>query len=181
MRGVTSVDAEQVDNLMKTYRENQGRCAHLITQEKQLQRKIAEAELEARADILYGSHFPLVEKPSTGELVWTPHGNMTGDPTGNAAIKLTEIATESMNELKKKLVTIRSELVKTKELIEYVDDWLMGMNERERWVVSRQVIDGAYWRDILDEARQRIGVDVSQATLKRLRDSGMSKAYRMAA
>ena len=175
------MDRGQVDALLKGYQENKGRCSYLRTMVRALERQIDEAEKEARDDILFGSHFAMAEKPSTGELVVLPKGNMTGDPTGNAAIRLADGASKETRALKIQLSDTLRELSIASEKVQCVEAWLEGLGERERWIIEEHTIKEHFWSTVMDGYADRYGAEFSKEALKRIKANAMEKIYRMAA
>ena len=169
----------EVDALLKGYKENRGRCGYLESQVDKLERQIKQMDNEFREDILYGSHSQFAEKPSTGELVWLPKGNTTGDPTGSAAIKLTEGSKETIR-LSLLLGETQEKLNQVKDLVKFVDAWMIGLNEREQWIIQEQVIEGKFWREVTDAYSEKYGTEFSKDSLKYIKENAMAKIYRMA-
>ena len=52
--------------------------------------------------------------------------------------------------------------------VDYVDCWLEGLTDRERWVIQHHIIDREIWHDIMIAFNARYTDDVSKDRLKRI-------------
>lgn len=163
---------ERVDEMLKLYRFELGRSGHLLIELQELEREIA-AEEKAMLD----------DVTSIGgqNLDGMPRGTKIGDPTGNAGAKLADgYKSDHLLDLEEKWIPLKAAYDRSQVVVGHVDAWLSGLNERERWVIEKQVIDCESWRDIISKYRDDFKEKTSKYTLKRLREKAMEKVYLMA-
>lgn len=166
------MNAERVDEMLKTYRFEVGRCGHLENDIEQLKRDI-EREKNGLAADLAG--------PGAQVITDMPRGTTVGNPTEKHGIMLaTGWVSEAVKEMEARLGELEAEYKERRKTVEYVESWLNGLSERERWMVEAQVIDGVIWREILMQYQERFGEYRSKDTLKRIRDKAMELIYDMA-
>ena len=87
---------------------------------------------------------------------------------------------QELQEIDVKIAALEDEYNTRHLTVMYVQSWLAGLTERERWVVEAQVIDGVFWKDVCSRYRQHFEEDCSKDTLKRYRDRALDKIYAMA-
>ena len=87
---------------------------------------------------------------------------------------------QELKDIEIKIAALKAEHEQRSTTVMYVQSWLSGLAERERWVVEAQVIDGVFWRDVASRYRQHFEEDCSKDTLKRYRDRALEKIYEMA-
>lgn len=160
-----------VDEMLFRYREYVGRCGHLesliANEEKQLKRlraNVAE-ELVGGGSVITGM----------------PHGSGISDPTSRIGIALAEGYTpEHIKELERELDEAREELNGKLPTVIFVEAWLKGLTEKERWIVEAQVIDKYTWGEVAGQHITKFGATTSKNTLKRLKNRALDKIYQMA-
>ena len=152
---------ERVDEMLKLYRFELGRSGHLLIELQELEREIA-AEEKAMLD----------DVTSIGGQ------NLDGMPRGT---KLADgYKSDHLLDLEEKWIPLKAAYDRSQVVVGHVDAWLSGLNERERWVIEKQVIDCESWRDIISKYRDDFKEKTSKYTLKRLREKAMEKVYLMA-
>lgn len=163
---------EKVDEMLKAYRFEVGRCGHLKTEIGQLEKAISCATATMDEDII---------TIQAQQLTGMPHGTTVGNPTERLGIMLASgwipnDITEMQDELKK----ARQEYDQRHANVLFVTAWLNGLPERERWIVEHQVVDGEYWKEVAAKYKTAFLEDYSKDSLKRLKQRAMEKIYKMA-
>ncbi|MBP5710022.1 MAG: hypothetical protein J6W84_03490 [Bacteroidales bacterium] len=163
--------AERIEEMLKTYRAEVGRCGHL-QMEMELLRKEIEADKAFLADDLAG--------PGAQFISDMPRGTAIGNPTEKLGIMLASgYISDEIREKEAKLGELQLEYNERHKTVVYVESWLAGLPERERWMIETQVIDGVIWREILTQYPEKFGEYRSKDTLKRIRDRALDMIYDM--
>lgn len=163
---------DRVDAILKGYRFDVGRCGHLAQEIQMLDVQYKNEQ----ADMIHA-----LVSPHPQQLTDMPRGTQVGNPTEKYGIMLaSNYATDEMRELEIQILAKQDEYNERKARVVFVQSWLEGLTERERWMIETQVIDGVFWKDVGVQYAQRFGENVSKDTLKRLRDRAMEKVYAMA-
>jgi len=163
---------ERVMSMLKGYRFEVGRCGHITAEIAELERQYKQLEYDLTTAMV---------APRAQQITDMPHGTEVGNPTERYAMRLVEgLKDADLDALRVKLAALESEYNERNVTIMYVESWLSGLPERERWVIEAQVIDGVFWKDVCCRYRQRYGEDCSKDTLKRCRDRALERVYEMA-
>lgn len=163
---------DRVDAILKGYRFDVGRCGHLA-QEIQLANE--------KLNRLLSDEVTAMISPKPQQITDMPRGTAIGNPTEKFGLMLASgYSTEESKSLEIKIAAMDDEYKERRSRVVFVESWLSGLTERERWMVETQVIDGTFWKDVGVQYAQRFGENVSKDTLKRLRDKAMAKIYDMA-
>lgn len=163
---------ERVNEMLKGYRYDVGRCGHLEAEIRRIQRQI-EAEKNNTVETLAA--------PKPQQITDMPHGTQVGNPTEKFGLMLADgFKSADMEKLEIELARAQAEYDERRQTVDHVSSWLNGLPERERWMVETQVIDGVFWKDVANRYRQRFHEDISKDTLKRIRDKAMDMIYRIA-
>lgn len=163
---------EEIEEMLKTYRFEVGRCGHLENEIEQAKRDIKRARAALAGDLA---------GPGAQTITDMPRGTTVGNPTEKIGIILASgYVSDELRELELKLNELTDEYNTRKRTIEYVEKWLRGLPERERWVIETQYIDGVIWREILVKYPERFGEYRSKDTLKRIRDRAIEMIIDMA-
>lgn len=163
---------EKVDEMLKAYRFEVGRCGHLEAEISQLEKAIQQATATLDED---------VTAVKLQQLSGMPHGSTVGNPTERLGIMLASgWIPEEIREMQDELKETRQEYERRYFTVMFVTAWLNGLPERERWIVEHQVIDGEYWKEVIAKFNAAFQEDASKDSLKRLKQRAMEKIYRMA-
>ena len=163
---------EHVDELLKSYRAEVGRCKHLEIEIDILTKRIAH-DKEALVGYLVG--------PGAQEITDMPRGTSIGNPTEKYGLMLADgWTTDEIKADEAKLAELEAEYAERHKTVVFVDGWLAGLPERERWMIEKQVIDAVIWRELITQYTQQYGEYRSKDTLKRLRDRALEMIYDMA-
>lgn len=163
---------DRVDEMLRNYREYLGRVLHLERYIVELKQEIEKNKAEA-----------LVEAASPGSpnMDGMPHGTIVSQPTERIALQFAsgnwpEFVQESMAKLKE----AEDEYNEKVGTVIFVDAWLKGLTERERWIIEKQVIDKAPWREVTAMFYREFDSVRSKEGLKYIRDKALQKIYKMA-
>ena len=163
---------EKADQMLRDYKVFLGRCKYLTALICELKAEAA-AWRENLADELAGV--------GAQNLDGMPHGTTVGNPTERLGIMLAEGFTpDGLKTLEEQIVDYQRELNEKSVTVHFVEAWLDGLTEKERWIVQMQVIEGAYWREIVMEYHRRYGEEYSREGLKKIRDAAVRKIHQMA-
>lgn len=162
---------ETVVHMIEAYKQNVGRVEHLenLVGVYGLQLKRMEGH---EADMLAGG-----AQVITG----MPHGSTTGDPTSRMGLMLADgYVPEMMADLIAELEAARAELREKRPSVVFVNAWLKGLTDKERWMIEGKMISGKSWEEMRAEHVRRYLVQCSKATLKRLKVTALEKIFEMA-
>lgn len=163
---------ERVDEMLKTYRFEVGRCGHLQAEIKLLNMEIERDKANMAADLV---------GPGAQEITDMPRGTTVGNPTERYGLMLASgWMPDEIRQKEARVAELSAEFEERSKTVMYVDAWLMGLPERERWMIEKQVIDGAFWKEVGSQYMERFGENVSKDTLKRIRDKALERIYKMA-
>ena len=163
---------ERVNQLLKSYRFELGRCGHIKAEIAELERRYKQTEHDLTIAMV---------SPGAQVISDMPRGTSVGKPTEQYAMRLLEgLKDKDLKDIEIKIEALKSELEERSTAVAYVQSWLAGLPERERWVIEAQVIDGVFWKDVCSRYRQHFEEDCSKDTLKRCRDRALEKIYDMA-
>lgn len=163
---------EKVMETLRTYRENLGRCEHLKVEIEQAETALQELQKSLYADIA---------SPNTQNLDGMPHGHKVSSPTENIGIMLAAGETpRHIADLKADIRAMQEEQHSRQTCVAYVDAWLKGLTDQERWIIQGQVISGKTWRTLMLEYESINGEYRSKDSLKRLRARALKKIFEIA-
>jgi len=110
-----------------------------------------------------------------------PHGTTVGNPTERIALMLaTGYTTEDVIELQGNIEKLEAEYCQKKIVVRFVEAWLKGLTEKERWMIERAMFDGMTYREINAKYREAYGDSCSKDLLRRLKKDALAKIYEMA-
>ena len=168
----------QVDRMLREYRLLVGRCGHIDAEISRCRRAIEREREQFVAD---------AAAPAVSRLTGMPRGTTPGNPTEKTALMLAEgtafefsDARAEIRRLEAQIDALRREREEKALRVQYVESWLSGLADRERWVIERHVIEREIWHDIIPQFNTRFTDDVSKDRLKRLQQRAMQKIYDMA-
>ena len=173
------MDREQIHAMLREYRARVGRCAHIDTEIRRLEGAIERERAQFERDLA---------APTVSRLDGMPRGGAGDSRTERIALSLADGSAFAGSEAQREVRRLESEIARLRREraerqlgIEYVDSWLSGLPERERWVIERHLIDGEIWHDIITEFNARFTDAVSRDRLKRIQQRALEKIYAMAA
>ena len=169
---------EQVNTLLREYRALVGRCGHIDAEIQRLRRAICAARAQFAADLA---------APSVSRLDGMPPGGQPGSPTERAGLELADgrafensDAGLEVRHMEAEIARLEAEREERQLRVRYVESWLNGLPDRERWVIERHLIDGEIWHDIIQQFNARFSDDISRDRLKRLQTRALERIYAMA-
>ena len=169
---------EQVDGMLREYRALIGRCGHIDAEIGRLGRAIEAQRASFERDAC---------APPVSRLTGMPRGGAPGDPTARTALMLMDGRAfedspqrQEIDRLEGEIARLRAEREEKQLRVRFVDSWLSGLPERERWVIERHVIEGEIWHDIIQQFNLRYMDDVSKDRLKRMQQKALGRIYAMA-
>ena len=162
---------EKVLQMLKEYRECLGRAEYL-----------AHALVEKRNERSAIMRTMVADEISISPVLsGMPHSSNIEDPTSKLAIKLADgYVPKEVRELDAEIRKLSREVTCKCNAIACVNAWLTGLNDKERWIIEKHVIDGAYWREIAYSYGERFGDMYTRDGLKKIKKAALSKIYRMA-
>ena len=163
---------EQVDEMLKSYRFESGRCGHLQAQIELMRREVEHERATLVSDLV---------GPGAQVITDMPRGTTVGNPTEKYGTMLADgWVTDEIKAKEVEIERLQAEYDERHKNVVYVESWLNALPERERWMVEMQVVDAVIWREILNKYQQIYGEYRSKDTLKRLRDRALEMIYDMA-
>lgn len=162
---------ERVNEMLSNYREHAARCAAL---------KVEIADLEQLLEDLYKT---VVEDTVTTTSVVTgmPRGTLMSDPTGRLASMLASGGTPShIRQLEDEIRDLKIEASEKGATIRYVDSWMLALNEKQKFVLRRKIIDNLQWREIIYGYRREYGIEYSRNGIKKIYKGALERLYRAA-
>lgn len=163
---------ESVDTMMSNYNTHLARCEYLQHEIQELERLAARARETMVEDSIH----------VTPTLSGIPHGTDISDQTGRLAMMFADGGvTDRVKQIEEEIATKKRELDEKRVTVFFVRAWLKALNEKERLVVEKQVIDKLFWRDVVRFYEHTFGEAYSKHGLKKIRDDAMEKIYQIAA
>ena len=163
---------DRIEEMLKSYRFEVGRCGHLEQDIEQIKRDIGKAKACLVSDLV---------GPGAQVITDMPRGTTVGNPTEKYGLMLAGgWESDEIKELEAKLGEMEAEYSERRKTVDYVDKWLSGLPERERWMIETQYIDGVIWREIVVQYQEKYGEYRSKDTLKRIRDKALDLICDMA-
>lgn len=163
---------ERVNEMLHCYREYLGRCKHLEAEIAQAEKALASSIATARED---------AAAPGGQNLDGMPRGTAVSSPTERIAMMFAEGRfPKYIEDIVTDLEKLKAEYQQKSPTVVFVDAWLLGLTEHERWIVERQVIDGVTWRELSSQHEKLFGEQRTKEGLKKLRARALEKIYRMA-
>lgn len=155
------MDVEKVKDLLGRYSANKGKMARLEVEIEKLEAE--ERKLRAlEADTLKASRVDGMPKRKGGK----------SDPTGVKAVQLASGEAVSADEARliEKISARKADLSQLRLDVKLVEGWLDALMDREKLIVSTQMVQKRSWRETGAEYARVFGDDMSEDTLRRMRD-----------
>lgn len=160
------MQADMVLNALASYSANKGRWAFLCSE-------IEALEEEMRIELAWRYEDAVLQPASIDGM---PHGNQVSRTTENIAVRIADgVPTQAMRELQVKYLNLCVERREVERRVRQVDAWLQSLNDKQRWVIERQAIQGDSWRELSAAYRKRFGEFTSKDTLKRLKKRAVER------
>lgn len=163
---------QRVEEMLKEYRACLGRYSYLDVLIEELRDTEKFIQTEDRMELIQGKG-----KDMDG----MPHGSTVGNPTERAAIALVSgYVSSDLAELRKEIAKLEAERNQSYKVVLFVDAWLKGLTQKERWIIERIYFDGMTYREINAQYRETYGELCSKDSLRRLKNTALGKIYDMA-
>lgn len=152
---------EDVKELLSRYSANKGRAARLEAEIEKLEREARQLRA-LEASTLKASSVDGLPRRKGGK----------SDPTGKRAVQLASGEAVSRDEARilEKISAKKADLNQLRLDVGLVDGWLGALMEREALVVRTQMISKRSWREVAAEYAKAFGDQMSDDTLRRMRD-----------
>lgn len=94
------------------------------------------------------------------------------DPTAHKAVQLAsgEAVSAAEARLMEKISGKKADLEQLRLDVQLAEGWLNALMEREKLVISLQLVQKRSWREVAAEYARAFGDDMSEDTLRRMRD-----------
>ncbi|MBR3236929.1 MAG: hypothetical protein IKM82_00855 [Oscillospiraceae bacterium] len=94
------------------------------------------------------------------------------DPTGKKAVQLADGQAMSREEarLRERMQAKKDELSNLQFEIHMAEGWIGALMERERMIITLQTVQKRSWRETAAEYKKAFGDEMSEDTLRRMRD-----------
>ena len=152
---------EFVKDLLGRYSASKGRASRLAAEIEKLE---AEArQLRAlEADTLKATSLDGMPRRKGGK----------SDPTGKKGTQLADGAALSREEARitEKISAKKADLSQLRLDISLVEGWLAALMDREKLIVMQQMVQKRSWRETAAEYARAFGDEMSEDTLRRIRD-----------
>ena len=162
---------EKVDEMLANYREYAARVAYLSEAVKQTERLCVSLRQNVVEDSI----------SITQVISDMPRGTAISDPTGRLGSMLAEgYVPEHILQAEADLESMKLEIRSKENVVVFVEAWLRGLSDRERFVIEHKVIAGMYWREMIPLYKREFGDEYSKQGLKRIKAKALEKIYRIA-
>ncbi len=165
------MEPNEVRYCLDHYRESVARSAFLKTETENLAKMIRQMK-----DTLVENSVSITQKWSE-----MPHGCEVGDPTARLAQRIADGDTpEYLREMEAEMRKKLEEYSRRTTMIAYVESWLHVLNERERYVVKTQWLEGSTWRELISGFQEQFGDIYSLQGLRKIRNRAFTKICEIA-
>lgn len=163
---------EHAENMLYSYRSNIGRCKYLRTLQQKLERELEVGRVLAAEDLVTCS----------GQAMdGMPRGTTVGTPTERMGLLLASgYEPAYLREVKDELASCAEELNRREREIMYVEAWLDGLTEKERWVIERVYFDRLTYAELTPRYIEIYGQWRSNDSLRRIKRRAKAKIFAMA-
>lgn len=152
---------ETVKDLLTHLAGNRGRAARL---------EVEITKLEAEARELRQMEVTTL-KASTVDGMPRRKGGKS-DPTGHKAVQLAsgEAVSAAEARLLERISAKKADLSQLRLDVQLAEGWLSALMDREQLVVTMQLVQKRSWREVAQEYARAFGDEMSEDTLRRMRD-----------
>lgn len=162
---------ERAEQMLREYKNNVGRRGFL-----------EKAIMEAETDLAYWRS-RLAEDMVGGaqNLDGMPHGTTVGNPTEKMALKLaTGYEPEDLKDAERRLAEMRTELRALEMEIVFVEAWLAGLSQKDRWLLERIYFEGFTYNETARAYAELYGIQISRDAVRRMKREAVQKVAEMA-
>ena len=162
---------EQVDARLRDYKRCVGRCAHLELEVDELKKQRGTVYERIIDEAAYAS----ASTPSEA-----PRDQTISKPTEQGAVRIENDLRAEYARIDERITELEDELGQLQLTILFVDAWVSGLNEREKWVITRCVLDGEYLRSAAAEWNMIHSSALTKRHMQRIKNEALLKIYEMA-
>lgn len=163
---------ERAEQMLKDYKPCVGRCGYL-----------RKAIAEAQADIDAWKRSLTADLVNSGgvNMDGMPHGTSVGNPTERMGLMLaTGYEPADLKEAEKRLEEMTNELREKEMIVVFVEAWISGLTEREKWLIERLYFEKQTYAEIITAYRTVYGITTNKDGIRRTRKTTLEKIYAMA-
>lgn len=161
---------EQVDKMLACYNQCRSRATHIENQLAIMERQLEMEKAHAmEQDALHAQSYDP-----------TPRGNGPGNPTESLVLRyLSGYVPKYIKDLQEDVDKVRDELFEAEMVIRFVDGWMIGLTEREKFVILHHVISSETWVEVLDQYEAKFG-QFGKEGLRKIKKRALNKIYEAA-
>ena len=164
------MNTDQVDAMLRSYKAYKARKGHLQNEVAFAERRLAYLKQNAMYEEALGAQ----------QYDGMPHGSGISNPVENLIIKYDEGYTPKyIKDMHRDIEPLRRELFEIDLVISFVDSWMLALTEREAFIVQQHIIEGRFWKDVLDEYEAKWGL-FSKEGLRKMKKKALCKIYEAA-
>lgn len=164
----------QVDTILADYKNITARRTHIAEELDGLKHMLEEHTHvdQISTEAIKVQNYEKMSMPGNGRL---------NDPTASLGTFFADGGTpDYVWELQSEVKKLERQLAALERNVRFIDCWQLALNDRERFVISKRILDGYTWPATVDAFAATFGYGFSLATLKRHKERGMSKIYQAA-
>lgn len=163
---------ERAEEMLREYKGCVGRCGYL-----------KKAIPEAEADIATWERSLAADLANSGgvNMDGMPHGTAVGKPTERMALALAAgYEPGDLKEAKERLTDMIRELREKEMVVVFVEAWLSGLTEREKWLIEQLYFEQQTYAYIISSLRSKHEVNTSKDGVRRMKKAALEKIFEMA-
>ena len=158
---------EKAINMLMEYKMSVGRCEYL----KALIQKLRKDEI-----YLIAHAAELIAMSGGGGMDGMPHGTTVGNPTEKKGMQLAgQAESAELKSIREEIRAAEDELRHREFITTFVDAWLCGLKEKEKWLVESIYFEQMTYRQIVPKYEERYGEHCSKDNLRRLKKKALDK------
>lgn len=160
-----------VNEYLRSYKANCARLEHLRIEAANMERNVEREKNEALAG----------EAIKAQQYSGMPHSGRISKPVEDLVIRFTDGRMPiSLADWVGEKDALMSEICEVAKRIALVDEWLLGLTEREQIVIREHVINGMPMADMAYCSRKFFAHHISAETIRRIKKSALEKIYAIA-
>lgn len=163
---------EQSEKMLREYKMCVGRYKYLCSAIAEAEKDLAYWRARLAEDLVSGG---------VSVLDGMPHGTDVGNPTECVALKLAMgYVPQHITEAETRLSELREEKRQKEMVVVFVDAWLDGLTEKERWIVEQIYFEGSTYNDTARAYTERYSTPISRDGIRRLKKAAADRIAEMA-
>ena len=162
---------EQIDTMLRGHKACVARCAHLAVYIQELEKDLQREMERALGD----------EAIKARQYTDIPIGTDISSPVEHLVLKYFDgYVPPHVQDMRAELAELRAEQEQAQRNIRYVEGWLHALTQRERDLIELQVIEGAYWSEVLHRLGEKHGNVFSKSGWRKMKGRAIRKIYQVA-